>query len=120
MAGFADVVAERSAFNTAACPCVFIKTPGAAGCTVIGKGRENTPVTRTITVAGPGGIPNGTCALTWCAETYSKGAATSLTVTATSASERGSGPPGADAAPGARPAPNNGMSTPGAKAPAES
>src|SRR5579859_2769775 len=63
-AGFAGALAEPSAFSTAARPCAFMKTPGAAGCTVIGKGAESTPVTRTTTVAGPGGIPYGTCALT--------------------------------------------------------
>src|SRR5882672_3833320 len=118
-AGVAGVFAEPSAFRTAACPCLFMKTPGAAGCTVMVNAGETAPVTRTKTVAGPGGIPYGTCALIWCAETYSRGAATPLTVTATSAREMGSGPPGADAVSGASPDPNSVMSAPGAMAPAE-
>src|SRR5882724_6606153 len=118
-AGFAGVLTEPSALSTAACPCVFMKTPGAAGCTVIVNAGEITPVTRTSTVAEPGGIPFGTCALIWCAETYSTGAGTPLIVTATSASESGSGVPGAAAVSGASPDPKSEISAPGAMASAE-
>src|SRR5260370_148516 len=74
---------------------------------------------RNAAEAGPGGIPYGTCALIWCADTYSMGAGTPLIVSATSASESGSGPPGADAVSGASPDPNSVISAPGAIAPAE-